>query len=244
MEISALHQEAVDRLHSAVLKRAATEPLLFASKKIPGDWLSEFPSEQLWSGPTEARALATRVEITSRQASSLSSERFGDRVVLTTALVEPLLSSSLGREALIAMSYLRSHLAGADAHVDMYLILVTPPGSNESESWLSARRALECNEHICRTLAWLAPERPDDWDESISSFLSRSFLALPFGPSTGSARALDPLRQILREASSSTAPLGGLTDQRTQRLEAILTSRKVGSDIAKELVEVLRENEE
>lgn len=241
MSIEALHIEAIQKLNEALRAQASADPFLFVAQEIQPEWLRTFPPEQLkiGNGLLKEENVEDAIDTTYVQAMSLTSEKFGRRTLLVAPLLEPVLGTGLGRAALTAIAHIRSHIDDVDARVDLYLVLVAPPGSDCSETWRDAIRRVERNEHICRTFAWLPSADSAIWSEAIAEFLSRTFLARLFEHCTISPQVLDPLRGLLidelKQASGSDELL--FSAEQLNMLETILTSSEPGRDTAEKLID-------
>jgi hypothetical protein len=242
MPLDESHITAVEQLHEALVRRAADEPFAFSAEPIPIEWLKMFPPDRLENlgNPAEVKETST-ADYTNLLATRLMSTRFGRRVIVVAPLLEPVLGRGLGRDALSAIAHLRAHLTDIAAQVDIYLVLVAPPGSDSSEDWRAPARPVERNEHICRTFVWLTPADSFHWPKAMDAFFGRTFLALPFGTETGPSQDLDPLRNALEELTIGSiegeTPFSAL---QIAAWERILTSGRPGRGTAQKLVDALK----
>ncbi len=235
------HIAAIQKLDEELRSRASVEPFFFIVQDIQPNWFNTFPPEQLQveNGLLQDVTEEETMDTAHIRAMRLASEKFGPRILVIAQLVEPILSAGLGRNALSVVAHIRSHIDDVDTRVDLYLVLVAPPGSDSSEIWQDAVRRVERNEHICRTFAWLPSADSTLWSEAIAEFLSRTFLARPFEHRTISPQVLDPLRGLLidklKQAGGSDELL--FSTEQLNLLETILTSSEPGRDTAEKLID-------
>lgn len=234
---------AIQKLSGTLRAQASADPFLFVIQDVPPAWLKTFPTEQLNVGnglPHEVHEDAT-VDTTDMLATWLTSKQFGRRTLVVAPLVEPVLGIGLGRDALSAVAHIRSHIDDVDARVDLYLVLVAPPDSDNSEKWRDAILRVERNEHICRTFLWLPPADSTNWAEAIRGFIGRTFLALPFEDSATTLQTLDPLRNLLSEVLMQANGPEELifSAEQVSDWETILISAKPGRETAERLIEVV-----
>lgn len=106
---------------------------------------------------------------------------FADNYALILADLGP--DWRLGREvwllAQTEVALLRSSLTPG-RNEDFMLMLVTNPGADREPEWIALAAEIERNDRVCRKLVWLPPAAPDKTNESVQSFLGRSFLARPW----------------------------------------------------------------
>lgn len=60
------------------------------------------------------------------------------------------------------------------------LILVSNAGADREPEWIALAAEIERNDRVCRKLVWLPPGTAERSNESVRSFLGRSFLARPW----------------------------------------------------------------
>lgn len=80
---------------------------------------------------------------------------------------------------------------------ELILLLTGPPGSESDLEWKAIAAQIERNDLVCRKLVWLPPADSEDWNDSVKSFLSRTFLARPWAGATAIVqRPLDALADV------------------------------------------------
>lgn len=89
----------------------------------------------------------------------------------------------LGRDiwllAQAEVAFLRTSVAPG-RNEDFMLMFVTNAGADREPEWIALAAEIERNDRVCRKLVWLPPAAADKTDESVQSFLGRSFLARPW----------------------------------------------------------------
>jgi hypothetical protein len=81
-----------------------------------------------------------------------------------------------------------------ERHDDLLLVLIGPPGSDQSSEWVELMSQMERNELVCRKFVWLPSADETKWPESIARFALRTFLSQPWiMPAQGASHALDML---------------------------------------------------
>jgi hypothetical protein len=80
--------------------------------------------------------------------------------------------------------------------------LVGPAGSMKRLHWHALRSRIESDERFCRKFVWLPSSTPDR--EDLSLFLERTFLARPWAVAGLEPTSLDPIQQLIDDASPSS----------------------------------------
>lgn len=106
---------------------------------------------------------------------------FADNYALILADLGPDWKS--GREiwllAQAEVAFLRTSVAPG-RNEDFMLMLVTNAGADREPEWIALATEIERNDRVCRKLVWLPPAAAEKTNESVRSFLGRSFLARPW----------------------------------------------------------------
>jgi hypothetical protein len=153
---------------------------------------------------------------------------------LLLCLLDPLDPEDSYRAALWWAGLVRSEIAPA-RRSDLHLFLIAPTSSSDQPIWRERRSRIESDERFCRKFVWLPTEKPDEVE--IREFLDRTFLAQPWKGRSAEPRSLDPLEQLIYDASGDSL----LTSDEVRRWIARLASIDMTptTQIAEDLVGLL-----
>jgi hypothetical protein len=85
----------------------------------------------------------------------------------------------------------------AEEQLEIWMILVAPPGSESAREWLDAKTRFEGNQAFARVVVWLPDADASKWKEGVQDVLRQLFLEPLPNPATGGGTDLSPIDAIL-----------------------------------------------
>jgi hypothetical protein len=80
---------------------------------------------------------------------------------------------------------------------DLTLMLIGPLGSDKDGEWIAMASQIERNDLVCRKLVWLPPATAAEFENSLTAFLKRTFLARPWSlTKTAEQQKLDAVSNL------------------------------------------------